>query len=312
MARTNSGAHHIEAFLELMAAERGAAAATLDAYARDLRDLADYLTARRIGADQATHRHLRDYLARLGARGLARSTTARRRSTLRQFYGFLQAEDVRSDDPTADLSAVRRERSLPKILSEDDVNTLIDAARSAPGPHGVRLRAIVEILYATGLRVSELVALPLTAIGPKAPFLTVVGKGGRERIVPLGEYAHRALREYLDVRAQFVADGRDSKWLFSSRAAGGHLTRQRLAQLLKTLARDADIDPRRLSPHVLRHAFATHLLAHGADLRAVQQMLGHADISTTQIYTHVLDERLKRLVHEHHPLADPSAAARDR
>jgi len=307
--------HHIEAFIEMLAAERGAAAATLEAYGRDLNDLADYLAARGVAVEGADAKCLRGYLARLSGRGFTGSTLARRRSALRQFYRFLHAEDVRADDPTVDLVAPRRTRALPRILGEADVEALLDAARDRPGAEGVRLRAIVEVLYATGLRVSELVGLSRTAIDPTAAFLAVTGKGGRERIVPMGEFARQALGDYLEVRAEFLAGGLESKWLFPGARVGGHLTRQRLGQLLKVLAGAAGLDAARVSPHILRHAFATHLLAHGADLRAVQAMLGHADISTTQIYTHVLDERLKRLVHDHHPLATrpaPGAAPTER
>ena len=295
----------------MLAAERGAAAATLAAYGRDLNDLAGYLAARGLGVEAAETKHLRGYLARLGGRGFTGSTLARRRSTLRQFYRFLQAEGVRADDPTVDLVAPRRARALPRVLGESDIEALLAAARDRPGAAGARLRAIIETLYATGLRVSELVGLPRTAIDTGSAFLTVTGKGGRERMVPMGEFARHALGDYLEVRAAFLAGGRESKWLFPGARAGGHLTRQRLGQLLKALAVAADLDPARVSPHVLRHAFATHLLAHGADLRAVQAMLGHADISTTQIYTHVLDERLKRLVQDHHPLATPPAPSTD-
>jgi integrase/recombinase XerD len=244
---------------------------------------------------------------------LAPRTGARRLSALRQFYRFLYAEGLRGDEPTAALDSPHQGRPLPRVLSESEVDALLAAARSRDGPEGLRLAALVEVLYATGLRVSELVALPLAAVRRDPRVLLVRGKGGKERMVPLGEPAREALSAYLEVRRRFCPAGRDPRWLFPSRAASGHLTRHRFAQLLKALAVEAGVDPGKVSPHVLRHAFASHLLEHGADLRAVQQMLGHADISTTQIYTHVLNERLRRLVETHHPLArgwPPGAAGR--
>ncbi len=294
---------HIEAFLEMLSAERGASVNTLAAYQRDLRHYAAFLGARGgdpLGADGAA---LRDYLASLVRAGLGASTSARRLSAMRQFHRFLFEEEVRVDDPCATIDSPRRPRPLPKVLSEAEVNGLLAEARGRDGPKGTRLVALVEMLYATGMRVSELVGLPLSAVAEERPLLIFRGKGGKERLVPLGEPAAAALRAYLEVRGHFLPGGASSRWLFPSRSRPGHLTRRRLAQLLKELAAGAGIDPAKVSPHVLRHAFASHLLAHGADLRAVQRMLGHADIATTQIYTHVLDERLKALVREHHPLA---------
>ncbi|HLZ64773.1 MAG TPA: site-specific tyrosine recombinase XerD [Aliidongia sp.] len=290
-----------EAFLEMLAAERGAAALTLDAYRRDLADFDGFLRGGSIakaGADD-----VRGYLARLDATGMAPRTAARRLSALRQFFKFLLTEGIRTDDPTAVVDAPRQGRPLPKILSEGEVTALIEAARADESPEGIRLTAMLELLYASGLRVSELVALPLGTVSRGEPAIIVRGKGGKERLVPLGEQALNAVRDYLAVRPLFLAPGQVSRWLFPSRAASGHLTRMRCGQLLKDLAVKAGVDPAKLSPHVLRHAFATHLLGHGADLRSVQQMLGHADISTTQIYTHVDVERLTALVTAHHPLA---------
>jgi integrase/recombinase XerD len=225
---------------------------------------------------------------------------------MRQFYRFLLSEGARSDDPTAQLDAPRLGRPLPKILAEDEVNGLIAVAASWPGEEGVRLRCVLEILYATGLRVSELVGLPLAAAQRDPRFLLVRGKGGKERLVPLSPPARQALAAYLECRSAFLprsSAAKTARWLFPSRGAIGHLTRQRCGQMLKELALASGLDPARLSPHVLRHAFASHLLDHGADLRSVQQMLGHADIATTQIYTHVQGERLRRLVETAHPLA---------
>jgi integrase/recombinase XerD len=230
-------------------------------------------------------------------------TLARRISAMRQFYKFLLLEGVRQDDPTAELDTPRLGRPLPKILSETEVRALIDAAQSWPGEEGIRLGCVLELLYATGLRVSELVSLPLATARRDPRFLMISGKGGKERVVPLSEPGRAALRKYIECREGFVTDSRPSRWLFPSRGRAGHLTRQRTGQLLKELAVKAGLDPDRLSPHVLRHAFASHLLDHGADLRSVQQMLGHADIATTQIYTHVETERLRKLVESAHPLA---------
>ena len=295
-------ARHVDAFLEMLAAERGAARLTIDAYRRDLIDFARFAGAGGRAIADADAETVRGYLSHLATR-MAPGTSARRLSCLRQFYRFLFAEDRRADDPTATIDSPRGSKPLPKVLSEDEVERLLAAARAREGVRGRRLVALVELLYATGLRVTELVGLPLAAMGGDPRFLMVTGKGGKDRLVPVGEVALRAVADYLEVRATFMPDGEVSPWLFPSRGRSGHLTRLRFGQLLKELAVEAAIRPARVSPHVLRHAFASHLLAHGADLRAVQKMLGHADIATTQIYTHVLDERLKALVRDHHPLA---------
>ena len=287
----------------MLAAERGAAGNTIAAYRRDLGDYGAFLAARRDAAHTAESDTLRDYLGRLTRRGFNVRTIARRLSALRQFYRFLHAEGFRDDDPTSGIDSPRQGRSLPKIMTEADVERLLAGARVWSGVERTRLVALLELLYATGLRVSELVSLPLSAIDQDYRFLMVRGKGGKERIVPLNKPAVAALEDYLSDRSRFLTDGRGSKWLFPSRSRAGHLTRQRFGQLLKAIACEVGLDPAKISPHVLRHAFATHLLSNGADLRSVQQMLGHADVSTTQIYTHVLDERLKALVHEHHPLS---------
>ena len=296
----------LEAFLEMLAAERGAARLTIAAYRNDLANLADFLAARGQSLETAHAAALHDYLAAAGSRRLAPRTLARRLSAMRQFYRFLLSEGARNDDPTAQLDAPRLGRPLPKILAEDDVNRLIAAAAGWPDEEGVRLRCLLEMLYATGLRVSELVGLPLAAAQRDPRFLLVRGKGGKERLVPLSLPARQALAAYLECRSAFLprsSAAKTGRWLFPSRGAIGHLTRQRCGQMLKELALAAGLDPARLSPHVLRHAFASHLLDHGADLRSVQQMLGHADIATTQIYTHVQGERLRRLVETAHPLA---------
>jgi integrase/recombinase XerD len=302
---------YFEAFLELLLAERGASANTIAAYRHDLQDAAEFLCgtdkSRKSVLDDASTDDLRRYLKHLESRGMAARTSARRLSTLRQFYRFLYADGLRADDPSAILESPRQGRSLPKILSEADVGALLGAAAARDGPDGKRICALVELCYATGMRVTELVGLPLATVQRDPEVLIVRGKGDKERMVPLSEPARRAVRDYLTVRDTFVPEGTTNPFLFAGRG-GKHLSRQRFFQLLKTLALDAKLDPVKVSPHVLRHAFATHLLHHDADLRSVQQMLGHADISTTQIYTHVLDERMRKLVADHHPLASRANA----
>ncbi len=298
----------LEAFLEMLAAERGASANTLSAYRRDLTDFWSEV-GKVAGADAGD---VRAYLGALAGRGLAASSQARRLSALRQFFRFLLAEGHRADDPTATAERPKPRRHLPKILSIADVDRLLEAARAqalaadltpARRLAALRVFALLELLYATGLRVSELVGLPESAGRGGRPFITVRGKGGRERLVPLNLAAHAALDVYREACAGLGKPV--AKWLFPADSASGHLTRQAFARDLKAIAVRAGLDSRKLSPHVLRHAFATHLLSGGADLRVVQTLLGHADISTTQIYTHVLDERLKELVNKHHPLAEP-------
>lgn len=301
----------LELFLEMMAAERGASPHTLDAYRRDLDAYLGFLAARARGAADATPDDVRAHLADLAARGMAASTAARHLSAIRQLHRFLFLEGHRADDPTSRIDSPRQSRPLPRLLTEEEVTALIEAARRRPRADGVRLVALLELLYATGLRVSELISLSLGALAADRTHLTVRGKGGKERMVPIGTKAREALEAWLILRPGF-APGPPTRWLFPSRARAGHVTRQRVGQLLKELAVDAGIPPARISPHVLRHAFASHLLAHGADLRAVQTMLGHADIATTQIYTHVQTEHLAATVARHHPLARRGTAARRR
>jgi integrase/recombinase XerD len=295
----------------MLAAERGAARNTLDAYRRDLADFTGFLARRGHAADDARVEDVRAYLADLARRQLSPATAARRLSALRQFHRFLYTEGIRPDDPCLPIEGPHRERPLPKVLSEDQVGRLIAAAHGEENPDGLRRACLIELLYATGLRVSELVGLPLAAARGDPRLIMVRGKGGRERLVPVSEPARAALAAYLAVRPNFLPPGAESPHLFPSRAGSGHLTRHRFAQILQELGAAAGVPARLLSPHTVRHAFATHLVAHGADLRAVQQMLGHADISTTQIYTHVLEERLKQIVVQHHPLARPRPAAGD-
>jgi integrase/recombinase XerD len=303
-------AYRLEAFLEMLSAERGASQNTLDAYARDLRDFGATLTARGKPFSTFDSGDVRAYLALMETTGLAASTAARRLSAIRQFAQFLMSDDVRSDDPCAIIEGPKLARPLPKTLSVDEVDLLLKAAATYGDAISDEVRrsyrqartvCLMEVLYATGLRVSELVGLPVAAVGGTERMIGVKGKGGRERLVPLSEPAVEAITHYLACRKRALGDVKNP-YLFPSRGKSGHLTRHRFAQMLKELAEKAQIDPVRLSPHTLRHAFASHLLANGADLRSVQQLLGHADISTTQIYTHVLEERLRELVTSHHPL----------
>jgi len=302
----------VELFLDMLAAERGAGENTLAAYRNDLEDLSAHLRAGKRAIADATTNDLRKFIASLDERGFKASSLARRLSAVRQLYRFLYAEGKRADDPAAVLEGPKRTRALPKVLSIADVDKLLAQARTnsenADQPPAQRLRAtrllcLLEVVYATGLRVSELVALPASAARRDQRMLVVRGKGGKERLVPLNSQAKRAMAEYLELRAG-ADSGAPSKWLFPSFGEQGHLTRQHFARELKSLGQACGIQPARLSPHVLRHAFASHLLHNGADLRVVQTLLGHADISTTQIYTHVLEERLKTLVRDLHPLAD--------
>jgi integrase/recombinase XerD len=295
----------------MLAAERGAGKNTLDAYGRDLADLEEHLGKRKRTLVRATTEDLRTYLAALAQRGLSAASVARKLSAIRQLYRFLYGEGHRSDDPAAILEGPKRGRALPKVLSIKEVDRLLAFAREqaarakAPGERlrAMRLVCLLEVLYATGLRVSELVALPASAARRDERMLVIRGKGGRERLVPLNGNARTAMRDYLDLLTE-PKQKSDPKWLFPSFGESGHLTRQHAGRELKELAVTAGLPAARVSPHVLRHAFASHLLQNGADLRVVQTLLGHADISTTQIYTHVLEERLKSLVRDLHPLAD--------
>jgi len=295
---------HIDMFLEMMAAERGASKNTVSSYRRDLEDFSLFLHRRKRRIEGADTENIREYLTQLRRSKMAPSTQARRLSVLRQFYGFLFAESFRTDDPTQRVDGPKLGQSLPKYLNEDEVDRLIAAAREGEGLSVLRTVALMEILYATGLRVSELVSLRAGNISRDGQMLTVRGKGDKERIVPLSDPAREATAAYLAARDQRASKSGNSPFLFPSSGKDGHLTRDGFSKILKELAISAGLDASRVSPHVLRHSFASHLLAHGADLRSLQQMLGHADISTTQIYTHVLDERLKSLVERSHPLAN--------
>ncbi len=306
----------IVSFLDMIAAERGASGNTLDAYARDLADYREFL-ADRGGVLKAGAEDVRAYLEDLDARGLKPASAARRLSAVRQLHRFLYAENHRGEDPTVAITGPKRGRPLPKVLSIGEVDRMLSAAAEGAGDRergfanrfaAVRMAALLELLYATGMRVSELVALPAGAIRPNTLMLTVRGKGGKERLVPLTEAAKTAVARWHDLLKSVTEAGDKppppSPWLFPAEGASGHLSRQVFARDLKIVAARAGIAPERVSPHVLRHAFASHLLQNGADLRIVQQLLGHADVATTQIYTHVLDERAKAMVRDLHPLAD--------
>ena len=286
-----------------MVAERGASQNTYHAYQRDLRRYLQFVAADGRSGVTSTTATIRRFLADLAADGLAARTQARKLSAIRQFHGFLVLEGYRSDDPTSTVEAPRLGSPLPKVLQFDEVGSLLAAVREVGGWRGARMNALLEILYASGLRVSELVGLRISSLSRDGRVVTVRGKGGKERLVPLGEAARRAVAEWLPLRDSMLGKKIETvPWLFPSRAAAGHITRNSFAKQLRQIALSAGLDPGRVSPHVLRHAFATHLLANGADLRSVQKMLGHSDISTTQIYTHVLHQRLKSLVQEVHPL----------
>jgi len=293
---------HVDAFGEMLAATKGAARNTLLAYGRDLADFAGFAAARGERPATATSATLQAYMARLPAAGLGARSAARRLSCLRQFYLFLLREGVRPDDPTSQLETPRLPQRLPRILSEAEVEALLHAAGLLPAPHAAVARAGFQLLYSTGLRITELLTLPRTAFADRAALLTVRGKGGRERLVPVSEAARQAA---LDL----IAAGPPSRYLFAGRDPRKPLTRQGFDLIVRNTAITAGIDPARVSPHVLRHAFASHMLARGADLRSLQMLLGHADISTTQIYTHVLHERLHALVTAHHPLSSSRRAA---
>jgi integrase/recombinase XerD len=291
---------HLEQFFEMLLAERGAAKNTIEAYRRDLVAVAEYLLPQAL--DTITSVGLTDYLSSIAEEGMSPRTSSRRLSALRQYFGFLIQEGIRIDNPTIKIDRPKLGRPLPKYLTEFEVDALLTAARLQRGRHGRRLTLIVELLYATGLRISELVTLPASAAKAQDA-LIIYGKGGKERLVPLGRQAISAMQSYEKDRNSFYMSQGDSPWLFPSRGKGGHISRRRVGQMLDELAVEAGIEVQKVSPHVLRHAFATHLLHNGADLRTVQELLGHEDLSTTEIYTHILDERMKSLVLQKHPLA---------
>ncbi len=312
-ARPSADRRLVQSFLEAIASERGAGRNTIEAYRRDLTDYADFLAARGQNALKASSADVRAFLAARGAEGLGAASLARRLSSVRQFHKHLYVEGRRTDDPALAIEGPRRARPLPKILSVAEVDRLIAAAREGPAAAQrpprerlaqARMACLIELIYASGLRVSELVALPKSAARAREPLIAVRGKGGKERLVPISGPARAAMKFYRDLLDEHAPGAAAGPWLFPADGESGHLTRQVFARELKTIAATAGIAAARVSPHVLRHAFASHLLQNGADLRVVQDLLGHADISTTQIYTHVLDERAKAMVRDLHPLGD--------
>jgi integrase/recombinase XerD len=302
--------HWISAFLEAQAAELGAATNTLLAYGRDLKDFDSYLARRNFDFDSVARADVESYLVWCDAQGLAKSTRARRLSAVKQLYRFAFEEGLRTDNPAIQISGPGQEKRLPKVLSEDEVDRLLDAARNSGRNQQDQLRntCLMELLYATGMRVSELVSLPISATRGDPRLLLIMGKGGKERLVPLSPPARQALADWLVERDRIDAAAQEkkqppSRFLFPSRGASGYLTRHRFYLMIKEFSVAGGVDPAKVTPHTLRHAFATHLLANGADLRSIQTMLGHADVATTEIYTHVLEARLSELVLENHPLA---------
>ena len=301
--------HLLELFIEMLAAEHGASRHTLDAYQRDLQQ---FLSSCKGNPADQSRQQIESYLSKLSQRGLSPKTIARKLSAIKQFYRFLYSEKLCESNPASTISTPKQARHLPNVLSIESVQALVETARKDDRPEGARLNALIELIYASGLRVSELVSLRVAQLQKSVqhpsgyePYLIIKGKGSKERLVPLNARAIESVKAYLDIRAHFLTQGIASPYLFPSSAKTGHLTRQRFGQLLKQLAMDAGLNPDSLSPHTLRHSFATHLLSGGANLRVIQELLGHADISTTQIYTHVASERLQQLVEDHHPLARP-------
>jgi integrase/recombinase XerD len=296
----------VDAFLEMLTVERGAALNTIASYTRDLDDFTEYAAGQGQGSAETDASTCQGYMASLHKRGLSARTAARRLSALRQFHLFLLKEGVRTDDPTSQLDTPRLPSPLPKFLTESEVDALLAAATRKPGRPGALGRAALELLYATGMRVSELLSLPRSSLGAKAEVMIIKGKGGKERMVPLSSAAKEAAAALLALTEAA------SRWLFPGRDPKQPLTRQAFFLLLKQIALEAGLDPVRVSPHVLRHSFASHMLARGADLRSLQMLLGHADISTVQIYTHIQAERLRKVVEDHHPLSESWTGARER
>ena len=290
----------IESFLQVIVAEQGASPRTVSAYRHDLEDLAAFLRTRQVPLHKAKREDLQSYMHVIVKNGLSARTQARRLSAMHEFYRFLYSEEIRDDNPTNLLDSPKISKALPKYLTEKEINILIEEGRKKD----IRLGVLLEVAYASGMRVSELVELPTTAVLQEGQMIMVTGKGGKQRMVPLNDMARIALDNWLFQRENYLKRGRSSKWLFPSKSSTGHYTRDAFFKALKELAVSVDIEPKRVSPHVLRHSFASHLVAHDADLRSVQQMLGHSDIATTEIYTHVMEDRLKKIISEKHPLSN--------
>ena len=297
----------IESFLEMLMAERGASKKTTDAYRRDLVQLSAFLSRKKVDFSVADKSVLEAFLTELAKEGFSATTQARKLSCLRQFFHFLHEDGTRGDDPSLTLESPKRKRDLPHVLSKEEILLLLDEAAKGEGVDAIRLKAMLEMLYASGMRVSELVALPMSCVGTQEQgandFLLITGKGNKERLVPLHDAARAALAEYLPIRKEILKQGGSAKFVFPDKGKQGHISRQKFAASLKELAYRCRIDPEKVHPHALRHSFASHLLAGGADLRVIQELLGHSDIATTQIYTQVVSERLNELVTQHHPLA---------
>lgn len=291
--------NQIESFLEMMCAERGSSPNTLKAYRNDLMDLFNFLNLKNIKMHKATSSDLQDYLHNIAQNYLSSKTQNRRLCAIHEFYRFLYSEDIIKKDPSSYLQAAKTQKSLPKYLSEEEIEKLLITAEQ----QNTRIHLLLEMLYASGMRVSELVSLPISAVTHDSKTVTIIGKGNKERIVPLNNHTIKILDSWLLKREFSLKKGRQSKWLFPSYSKSGHLTRDGFFKQLKKIAIAANINPLLVSPHVFRHSFASHLIAHDADLRSVQKMLGHADIATTEIYTHILQDRLKKTVEKSHPLA---------
>ena len=292
---------YVDLFFEMMQVERGASENTLRSY---FRDLSDFIRFQEVEIEKTEALHINKYIENLRSKGMQSSTINRRLSSLRQFFQFLNKESFRKDDPTINITISLRHKKLPKYLTESEIKDILDTSKEDKTPQGFRTRAIAELLYCSGLRVSELVSLPLSSINKDRPVLIVIGKSKKERMVPIGIPAKKALSDYIEVRNLFIPSSADkSPWLFPARGKNGYLTRNSVSLILKKLAEMSGISSARISPHILRHSFASHLLSNGADLRTLQQMLGHADISTTQIYTHILSDKLKETLERNHPLS---------
>lgn len=294
---------YVESFLEMITVERGLSEKTLEAYKNDINDFLCFLR-KKTDIVKVNEKILKKYIKNLANKKLTKSSIARKISSLKQFYGFLYSEKIRTDNPTISLESPKKEKKLPKNLSEAEVESLFLEAEKLEGPEGSRLRAMLEIIYATGLRVSELISIPISSVKGDRKFLVVQGKGNKVRSIPLTEKSILSIQAYLKDRSYFLKNAEESEYLFPSSSRSGYLTRQRFSQMLDNLAKNAGFSKRYISPHVLRHAFATHLLSNGADLIAVQKMLGHSDINTTQIYTHIVDTHKRDLIYSKHPLSE--------